>query len=455
MTLPSGELPKDEEREPITPAIPEGSVRTVVMRLFPNGHQQRKLSKLADSSAKLWNEVNYERRQQFFQEKKVDLKNTWKKYYEKYKKVLGVNTQAVLQKNNEAWSSFFSLLKQKPPFVDHVSVPGYWKEGGKRKLILVIRQDRYEVDEEKHTLFLKDWKIEIPFEGRLRWFGAQGRLEIHIEGNKFYAHIPVDVGRITAKKSGKPMKDSLIIHGERERIQVEKPKGEKVASIDLGVNMLATVVVNDGTILFYRGSLIKSDYFYFQKKIAELDKLRSEVEKIQEGKAREEVLRERKRLFAKLYRRLLHYYRTLASHLAKSLWDLGVSTVYLGYPYFISQDKGNKFTVNIWSYGKLIDAVVNRLYEYGIKTFLVVEYNTSRFCAYHGVKVDRRPRGVVNCPFGHKLHSDVNGALNIMKLGVKKIIDVLKKPLSFLVTSNGVSPLKGSNALDPSRILAL
>jgi putative transposase len=42
--------------------------------------------------------------------------------------------------------------------------------------------------------------MKIPFEGRLRWFDAQGRLEIRIEDNKLYAHIPVDVGRITAMK---------------------------------------------------------------------------------------------------------------------------------------------------------------------------------------------------------------------------------------------------------------
>jgi putative transposase len=457
MTLPSGEFPKDEGWEPITPAIPEGSARTIVVRLFPSGCQQRKLRKFAEESAKLWNEINYERRQQFFQEKNVDFKDTWDKYYEKYKKVLGVNAQAVLQKNNEAWSSFFWLLKQKKdlPFINHVSPPGYWKHGGKRKLILVVRQDRYEVDEEKHTLLLKDWKMEIQFSGSLRWFGAQGRLEIRVTGNKFYAHIPVGVGRTTAKKSGKPIKESLVIHGERDKIQVERPKGEKLASIDLGVNMLATVVVNDGTVLFYRGSVVKSDYFYFQERIAGLDKLKSETEKVNELNAREEVLRERKRVFAKLYRRLLHYYRTLASHLAGHLWDLGVSTVYLGYPYFISQDKGNKFTVNMWSYRKLVDAIVNKLYEYGIRTFLVVEYNTSRFCAYHDVKVERNPRGVVNCPFSHKLHSDVNGALNIMKLGVKKIVNALRKPLSFVVTANGVSPLKGSNALDLGGTLAL
>jgi putative transposase len=40
--------------------------------------------------------------QQFFQQKKVNFKESWEKYYENYKKVLGVNAQAVLQKNNKA-----------------------------------------------------------------------------------------------------------------------------------------------------------------------------------------------------------------------------------------------------------------------------------------------------------------------------------------------------------------
>ncbi|MGC8597969.1 MAG: RNA-guided endonuclease TnpB family protein, partial [Thermocladium sp.] len=119
MTSSPGQSLEDEEREPITPAIPGEGVheakfskrRTNVVRLLPNGFQDRKLRKLANASAKLFNEVNYERRQQFFRGEQVDFKGTWSKYYEKYKGILGVNAQAVLQKNNEAWSSFFSLLK--------------------------------------------------------------------------------------------------------------------------------------------------------------------------------------------------------------------------------------------------------------------------------------------------------------------------------------------------------
>ncbi|MCI2415772.1 MAG: hypothetical protein MPF33_11125, partial [Candidatus Aramenus sp.] len=39
----------------------------------------------------------------------------------------------------------------------------------------------------------------------------------------------------------------------------------------------------------------------FQERIAELDELKSETEKVQEQEAREEVLRERERLFSKIH----------------------------------------------------------------------------------------------------------------------------------------------------------
>jgi putative transposase len=65
--------------------------RTNVVRLLPNGAQERRLRRLADACARLWNELNYERRRQFFNHQHVDFKSTWNKYYEKYKGLLGVN----------------------------------------------------------------------------------------------------------------------------------------------------------------------------------------------------------------------------------------------------------------------------------------------------------------------------------------------------------------------------
>jgi len=453
----SGQLSRYEEREPISPAIPEEGVyeveyknkRTNVVRLLPNGFQERKLRKFADTSARLFNEVNYERRQQFFQQHQVDFKSTWGKYYEKYKGILGVNAQAVLQKNNEAWSSFFSLLNLKkkgklPPHMNHVSPPRYWKKEKKRKLLLVIRQDRYVVDEKNHKLILKDFNLEIEFVGGLRWYGKQGRLEIYYDDveNAWYASIPVEVG-VEETKTGK--KSKYIVRGERKSIQVEAPKGNKVASIDLGINILASVVVDDGTWLLYKGVRAKEDYFYLQKKIAEVQSLADKARNLGEYEAQEELNREKRRLFKKLTKRLLHLYRTLASHMVKTLHDQGVSTIYLGYPFNIAQDRGNKFTVNLWSYHKLMNAIKLKAQEYGMKVYEVVEYNTSKYCAYHNVEVSRRPRGVVTCPLGHKLHSDLNGALNILKKAVGITISTVKKPLSFLVLHNGVAPVKGCN----------
>jgi putative transposase len=254
--------------------------RTNVVRLLPNGAQERKLRKLADACARLYNELNYERRQQFFNGEKVDFKGTWDKYYEKYRGVLGVNAQAVMQKNNEDWSSFFSLLNMKkegklPPHMKRVSPPGYWKdrETGKRRLIIIVRQDRYVVDVERRILILKDFNMKIRFVGRLRWYGRQGRLEIIYDDakNAWYAHIPVEVG-VEETKTGKRSK--FIVRGERRFIQIATPRGNRVASIDLGINNLASVVIDDGTWILYKGVRAKEDYFYLQRLISRIQSLR-------------------------------------------------------------------------------------------------------------------------------------------------------------------------------------
>jgi len=321
-------------------------------------------------------------------------------------KILSVNAQAVLQKNNEAWNAFFSLLRLKkegklPPYMNHISPPGYWKDEatGLRRLILVVRQDRYVVDEQNHKLILKDFNLEVKFTGGLRWFGKQGRLEIHYDEarNAWYASIPVEVG-VEEARTGR--RSRWIVRGERRTIQVATPRGSRIAAIDLGINNLASVVVDDGTWLLYKGVRAKEDYFYFQRKIAEIQSLRDTLKGKLLSDAVDELDREVRRLHGKLKRRLLHLYRNFASHLLKQLHELGVSTIYLGYPLNITQDKGNKFTVNMWSYRKLMEAIELKAQEYGIKVFVILEYNTSKYCAYHGVEVKRHSRGVAHCPKG-------------------------------------------------------
>ena len=59
------------------------------------------------------------------------------------------------------------------------------------------------------------------------------------------------------------------------------------------------------------------------------------------------------------------------------------------------------------------------------------------------MEVKRHPRGVVSCPKGHKLHSDLNGALNILKKATGIVVSAVKKPLSFIVDHNTVAPVMG------------
>jgi len=285
--------------------------------------------------------------------------------------------------------------------------------------------------------------MEISFTGRLRWYGKQGRLEIYYDevGNAWYASIPVEVG-VEVTKTGRRSKH--ILRGERKSIQVKSPKGNKMASIDLGINVLASVVIDDGTWLLYKGVRAKEDYFYFGKRISEVQSSADKARNINEYEAYYELNREGRRLHKKLTRRLLHLYRNFASHLLRTLHELGVSTIYLGYPFNIAQQRGNKFTVNLWSYRRLMEVIELKAQEYGMRVFEVIEYNTSKYCAYHGVEVTRDPRGVVNCPKGHKLHSDLNGALNILKKATGIVISAIKRPLSFIVDHNRVAPIKGA-----------
>ena len=63
------------------------------------------LWELADNCARLWNELNFERRQVYMRYKKFD----WypKHLYKEYAPLVGsVADQRIIRKNNEAWRAF-------------------------------------------------------------------------------------------------------------------------------------------------------------------------------------------------------------------------------------------------------------------------------------------------------------------------------------------------------------
>ena len=79
------------------------------MRLLPNGAQERRLRRIADVCARLWNELNYARLVQYREGGKVDFEGTEHEFYHKYKDRLGVNAGQVINLNNWMWNSYFEL----------------------------------------------------------------------------------------------------------------------------------------------------------------------------------------------------------------------------------------------------------------------------------------------------------------------------------------------------------
>ncbi len=59
--------------------------RTVTVKLQPSKAQEKALSELALISSKVWNKVNYLRRQEFFESKPIDFNKTEKIVYEEFK----------------------------------------------------------------------------------------------------------------------------------------------------------------------------------------------------------------------------------------------------------------------------------------------------------------------------------------------------------------------------------
>ncbi|MDT7866192.1 MAG: hypothetical protein RRE21_04600 [Desulfurococcales archaeon] len=129
---------------------------------------------------RLYNELNYEKRQAFFKGELTRRRSRElnKKYYYKCNGTLGVNVQVVIQKNDEAWNAFFELLKLKkqgrlPPHTRKVSPPGYWKDRftGRKEVHIFIRNDRYHlepIDENGGYLVLEDFGLRIRYAGRIR-----------------------------------------------------------------------------------------------------------------------------------------------------------------------------------------------------------------------------------------------------------------------------------------------
>ena len=299
---------------------------------------------MGDATAKLINVENFRRRKLFFETGKIDCswKSAWSRRYTEYfdiYKVLGSkNFHETCRLIGEQWRSFVGLLKaaregRLEPW-QKVRPPGYRKKEGQRVPIIVVRYDDYKVDLERKVIRLGYWNVSIPFKGKPRWLTKpNAKLERLI--------IQYD-----------PVKKRWYARASVEVTLERKCTGNLKAGIDLGRERLIAFVTepvngNEGVGLLYRGGPLKSDYFYFERKIAEIDRMLSDPKL--EDTDRCVLKEERRRFYDKRRRRRDQVFANMAADLARRARELGVDTVFIGGLRGLAHDKPGKGNSNMWS----------------------------------------------------------------------------------------------------------
>jgi putative transposase len=159
-----------------------------------------------------------------------------------------------------------------PLYIRKVSPPGYWKDRltNEKEIHISIRSDRYylePVNENGDHLMLVNFGLRIRYASKIRWEGKQGRLEIVYVNGRWFALVPIEVGREPPKsnKRGyvKPNykdKKGRIINPKS--IKQRDPIEDKEAFMDIGLNNLFAVVTRDGSVMLVKGGSIKSEHYW-------------------------------------------------------------------------------------------------------------------------------------------------------------------------------------------------
>jgi len=131
----------------------------------------------------------------------------------------------------------------------------------------------------------------------------------------------------------------------------------------------------------------------------------------------------RARALGKIRRRIEHLECCIARHAVAWCLEQGVTDLYLGNPMGVekvARGRRHRQRMHFWRRGKLRDRLEQLAARYGIRVDPVPEGDTSQTCPACGAR--QKPRGRwFECPFGHRGHRDVVGAVNILALGQHKV----------------------------------
>jgi putative transposase len=375
---------------------------------------ERLLRDLLDASASLWNELTYERRQQFF-----DGESVWDTadYRKQYVDVLGSATaQQVIRKNKSAWQSFFAARENG----EDTTPPGYWgNEDDGRELRTFIRNDQYALETGERSRVeipvgqdLKDEyglgyydRLRLEVAGDPKWSGEQGRLEIQYDetDHTFRAFQPVTVSNS----------------------RQDSPLAFEEAALDVGANNLVACTTTTGQQYLYEG---RGLFDRFRETTEEIARLQS---KLREGRYSSQRIR---RLYRTRTRRRDHAQDALVRDLLERLYAEGVATVYVGDLTDVLSThwcaEVNAKTHQFWAFRAFIERLSHTAEEYGITIEVRSEANTTAECPACGEQEDTdRDGDVFRCPCGHEAHADLCASRTFLERQAGKNVGSMARPV--------------------------
>lgn len=211
---------------------------------------------------------------------------------------------------------------------------------------------------------------------------------------------------------------------------VEKIKfNKRIASIDLGINNLATLTYSSGeqpTII--NGKPLKSINQFYNKELA---KYKSKLEKVNKKKYSHRT----RRLTNKRNNKVDNYLHRASKRIINDLKDKNISVLVIG------KNDGWKRNCNIGSrsnqnfiqipHSRFVGMISYKCEKVGIKVILTEESYTSK-CSFLDLedirkhddyKGKRIHRGLFVSQKGNKINADVNGSYNIMRKAFPKVFN--------------------------------
>ena len=392
------------------------------------------LLRLLDASASLWNELTYERRQNYFGD--GDVWDT-SEYRGQYNGVIGSATvQQVTRKNSEAWRSFFAL-KEKG---ENANPPSYWgNEEEGRELRTYIRNDQYTIQWGKRSRLeipvgqeLKDEyglgyheRFRLEVRGNPKWDGKQSRLELEYDevSDTFRAFQPVTVP------------DSRL----------DSPLASHEAALDVGANNLVACSTTTGSQylyddreLFGRFRETTDEIARLQSKLPERLSLSESRKTKSSGRLREGRYSSKRirRLYRQRTKRRDHAQNALVRDLVERLYDEGVATVYVGDLTDVLEThwsvRVNEKTHNFWAFKKFIHRLSCVCEVYGISLEAESEAWTSQTCPECGDHEETVRHGdTLTCPCGFEGHADLTASETFLRENSDTEVRPMARPVRF------------------------